>query len=99
SPDHALLVHEHGNTLCITGTIALRGSLTDMSLGDPAYRPLSRPKGLLVDISGPGDLRVSEHYMHRLQAGFLHQETSFSYDEWFRAWYDEAADELFGLEP
>jgi hypothetical protein len=99
SQDHALVVHEHGLSLRAFGIAALRGLLTEMSLGDPAARPLARPKGLSVEVAGPGHLRAGEHRMHRLQAGALHQEVSFVFEGWFREWYEEAANDLFGWPP
>lgn len=74
--DQALLVREEGTALRITGVIALRGVLTELSWGDPTAIPLRQPRGLLVQIAGPGELRAGEHHRHRLQAGSLAQEVS-----------------------
>src|SRR5262249_8443157 len=91
----ALVVREDGETLRAEGVAAVKGPLTEISLGDPTSLPSLRPKGLFVEVSGPGTLRAWEHQSRRLQYGSLHKEVSFAFDDWFKEWYEKAADALF----
>ena len=74
SQDHALLLREHGQNLEIQGILQLRGPLTQIGLGDATANPSDRPKGLYVEIFGPGDLRARELNTHRLKAGTCREE-------------------------
>jgi hypothetical protein len=95
SQDHALLIRENGQSLEIQGIAQLRGPLTQIGLGDVTANPSDRPNGFYVEIFGPGDLRVRELNSHRLKAGVCRKELSFMFDDWFRAWHNAAAAELF----
>jgi transcriptional regulator with XRE-family HTH domain len=97
SQDYALLVREPDKVLQIQGIVQLRGSLTELDLGDRTASPLDRPRGLYVEVFGPGDLRAREVGLgtHRLQAGQCRRECSFVLDRWFEAWLAAASAELF----
>jgi hypothetical protein len=99
--DQALVVRERDKSLYLEGITALKGPLTELVLGDPTLGPIVQPhpKGLLVEVSGPGEIRAGEHRTLRLQAGSLRQERSFAYERWFGEWYLEAAGTLFGWTP
>jgi hypothetical protein len=95
SQNHALVIEENNDVFRVSGVAAIQDKLTRLSLGDPTARPVSRARGFLVHIVGPGELRASEHRRHRLRAGSLHQEWLFAYDDWFRNWTLEVALRLF----
>ncbi len=95
SEDCAVVVGEQDGALRLAGIAVFRGSLTKLSLGDRISQPLGRPDGLSVQITGPGELRGGERKRHVLQAGRIRQEISFSEEDWFEEWYEEAARALF----
>jgi hypothetical protein len=87
SQDHAIVVSERNAGLEIEGISAL-------GLGDSHKPTLLRPKGLILEILRPGEIRAVEYHTFHLQAGLLHQEVSFTLEKWFSRWYDEAASDL-----
>jgi hypothetical protein len=93
SPDHALLVKAGDGGIeawWLVSTVTALGQLNwGATIGPPC-------RGLSVEVSGPGDLRATELKVHRLAAGRLLQERSFTLDRWFVGWLDEAALTLFG---